>query len=52
MKPDFDRIDDAVLALLSLTSFGEERDELEFACGWNGRDWVALDRNFNSETKL
>ena len=42
MKPDPDKIDDAVLALLHLTSFCERRGELSRA--WKGHDWDALGR--------
>ena len=42
MRPDPDRIDDAVLALLHLTSFREHKDELPRA--WKGHDWDALGR--------
>ena len=42
MKPNLDKIDDAVLALLHLTSFREHRDELSRA--WKGHDWDAMNR--------
>ncbi len=42
MKPNPDKIDDAVLALLYLTSFTEGKGEL--ARAWKGHDWDALDR--------
>ena len=42
MNPDPDKIDDAVLALLHLTSFREHRCEPPRA--WKGHDWDALDR--------
>ena len=42
MKPNPDKIDDAVLALLHLTSFGEREGELPRA--WKGHDWDALGR--------
>jgi hypothetical protein len=42
MKPNPDKIDDAVLALLHLTSFREHKDELLRA--WKGHDWDALGR--------
>jgi hypothetical protein len=42
MKPDLDKIDDAVMALLFLTSFRERGDEL--ARAWKGHDWEALER--------
>jgi len=44
MKPDTDKIDDAVLALLHLTSFTEGKGELAFNGAWKGHDWDALDR--------
>jgi Domain of unknown function (DUF6429) len=42
MKPNLHKIDDAVLALLHLTSFREHRDELPRA--WKGHDWDAMNR--------
>ena len=42
MKANPDRIDDAVLALLHLTSFTDRRGELPRA--WKGHDWDALGR--------
>lgn len=42
MKPNPDKIDDAVLALLHLTSFREHADTLTRA--WKGHDWDALAR--------
>jgi hypothetical protein len=42
MKPNPDKIDDAVMALLHLTSFTEGNDEL--ARAWKGHDWDALSR--------
>ena len=44
MKPDTDKIDDAVLALLYLTSFREGRGEFSYMRAWKGHDWDALDR--------
>jgi len=44
MKPNLDKIDDAVLALLHLTSFTEGKGELAFTRGWKGHDWDALNR--------
>jgi hypothetical protein len=44
MKPNIDKIDDAVLALLHLTSFTEGKDELAFTHAWKGHDWEALNR--------
>lgn len=41
MEPDEDKIDDAVLALLSLTM----HDESEFGCrAWKNFDWSVMDR--------
>ena len=42
MKSDFDKIDDAVLALLHLTSFRNRPEELLRA--WKGHDWEVLGR--------
>src|SRR6516164_5161902 len=42
MKPNLDKIDDAVLALLHLTSFIQHKGELPRA--WKGHDWGALGR--------
>ena len=44
MKPNLDKIDDAVLALLFLTSFTEGRHEFAVTRAWKGHDWDALDR--------
>lgn len=44
MKPNLDKIDDAVLALLYLTRFTEGKDELALTRAWKGHDWDALDR--------
>ena len=44
MNPNTDKIDDAVLALLHLTSFTEGKGELAFTRAWKGHDWAALDR--------
>ncbi len=44
MKPNPGKIDDAVLALLYLTSFTEGKGELAFTRSWKGHDWDALDR--------
>ena len=44
MKPTLDKIDDAVLALLHLTSFTEGKGEFACARAWKGHDWDALDR--------
>jgi len=40
MKPNLDKIDDAVLALLHLRSFSEHG----VTRAWKGHDWDALDR--------
>ena len=40
MEYNWDKIDDAVLALLYLTSFKEH----EWVRTWKGHDWDALDR--------
>src|SRR6266850_643864 len=44
MKPSNDRIDDAVLALLHLTSFREGSKEFGVTRAWKGHDWDALGR--------
>lgn len=44
MKPNLDKIDDAVLALLFLTSFTEGRHEFAVTRAWKGHDWDALGR--------
>ena len=44
MKPNTDKIDDAVLALLHLTSFTEGKGALAFTRAWKGHDWEALNR--------
>ena len=44
MEPKLDKIDDAVLALLYLTSFTEGKGELAFTRAWKGHDWDALNR--------
>jgi len=51
MKPNLGKIDDAVLALLLLTSSTEGKVELAFTRAWKGHDWDALARN-NSCRKL
>ena len=43
MKPNLEKIDDAVLALLFLTSFTEGRHEFAVTRAWKGHDWDALD---------
>ncbi len=44
MTPNLDKIDDAVLALLQLTSATEGRGELAVTRAWKGHDWDALER--------
>jgi hypothetical protein len=44
MKPNLDKIDEAVLALLYLTSFAEGKGALALTRAWKGLDWEALDR--------
>lgn len=44
MKPNHDKIDDAVLALLHLTSFREGKGEFAVTCTWKGHDWGAMNR--------
>ncbi len=44
MKPNPDKIDDAVLALLVLTSFTEGKHEFAVTRAWKGHDWDTLDR--------
>jgi hypothetical protein len=44
MTPNLDKIDNAVLALLHLTSFSEGKGELAFTGAWKGHDWAALGR--------
>jgi len=44
MKPNTDKIDDAVLALLYLTSFGDGSGPLKVTRAWKGHDWSALNR--------
>jgi hypothetical protein len=55
MKPNPDKIDDAVLALLYLTSFTEGAGEFAVARAWKTHDWDVLDRlhekGFIGETK-
>ena len=41
MEYDQDKVDEMVLALLSLTMFEEDQDG---ARAWKGYDWVAMDR--------
>lgn len=38
MKPNLDKIDDAVLALLHLTSFTEGKGEFAYTRAWKGHD--------------
>jgi uncharacterized protein DUF6429 len=44
MKPNPDKIDDAVLALLQLTSFTEGKGEFALTRAWKGHDWDAMER--------
>jgi hypothetical protein len=44
MEPKNDKIDDAVLALLHLTSFTEGNKEFHVTRAWKGHDWSALGR--------
>ena len=44
MKPNLDKIEDAVLALLHLTASTEGRNEFTVTRAWKGHDWDALDR--------
>ena len=44
MNPNPDKIDDAVLALLHLTSFSEGSKDFRFTRAWKGHDWEALNR--------
>ncbi len=44
MKPNIEKIDEAVLALLYLTSFTEGKGEFAFTRAWKGHDWEALNR--------
>jgi hypothetical protein len=44
MKPNTAKIDDAVLALLHLTSFKERSGGFAVARAWKGHDWDALGR--------
>jgi hypothetical protein len=44
MNPNPEKIDDAVMALLYLTSFTEGRDEFAITRAWKGHDWKTLDR--------
>ena len=44
MTPDLDKIDDAVLALLYLTSSTEGKGEFAYTRAWKGHDWDALGR--------
>ncbi len=42
MQPNLDKIDDAVLALLHLTSFAQGSGEFAVTRAWKGHDWDAL----------
>ena len=44
MNPNLDKIDEAVLALLYLTSFREGSGEFAATRAWKGHDWGALNR--------
>ena len=44
MKPNPDKIDDTVLALLHLTSFRDSRGPFSGTRAWKGHDWDALGR--------
>ena len=44
MNPNPGKIDDAVLALLHLTSFTEGKGEYAVTRAWKGHDWDALSR--------
>jgi hypothetical protein len=44
MTPNLDKIDDAVLALLHLTSSTEGKGEFSYTRAWKGHDWKAMDR--------
>ena len=41
-KPNPDKIDEAVLALLHLTSFREGHGDFAVTRAWKGHDWEAL----------
>ena len=43
-KPNPDKIDEAVLALLHLTSFREGHGDFAVTRAWKGHDWEALGR--------
>ena len=44
MKPNLDKIDDAALALLFLTSFTEGKGQFAITRAWKGHDWDVLGR--------
>jgi Domain of unknown function (DUF6429) len=44
MNPNLNKIDDAVLGLLYLTSFTEGKGEFAVTRAWKSHDWSALDR--------
>ena len=44
MTPNYDKIDDAILALLHLTSFKENSGALKSTRTWKTHDWDALAR--------
>jgi Domain of unknown function (DUF6429) len=44
VKPNPDKIDNTVLALLYLTSFSEGKEPFRVTRAWKSHDWDALDR--------
>lgn len=44
MEPNLEKIDEAVLALLHLTSYTQGKGELAVTRAWKGHDWDALNR--------
>jgi hypothetical protein len=42
MKPDLDKIDDAVLALFYFASFTEGKGPLAVTLAWKSHDWVRV----------
>jgi hypothetical protein len=44
MKPNTEKIDAAVLALLHLTSFTEGQGEFSRTRAWKGQDWDTMNR--------
>ncbi len=47
MTPNHDKIDEAVLALLHLTSFTEGPKQLKVTRAWKGHDWEAMNRLYD-----